>query len=385
MNVLSFGYDTGLLLPEDPQNESQYRQKRYCELLDQHRAFVILMDQPTYNERSLADGKIWSVSAIGQNGWTQIAEASAQAGRVCRLFRPDVVEYQDPLIAGSAAYWTAKKLRVPLAGGVFNDFVDSEFWLRGGFQRLLYNAAGRFVLARTARVRCDSRETAGALNQKGFTQVEYIPFYVPWLERFAVDEKVQRKRQSQWQDMPTVLCVARLAAEKNMALLLHAFGRAVSSCKRGRLIIVGSGPLEDQLKNLAVELGISDRVIWRGAVDYACLPRYYRDASLFALASDSETSARVLIMAQASHLPTISTDTSGSRDIVKDGTTGYVTPIGDAATFDVRLRELLSDEHTYNRMLYADGYDAFDQHGEAVITRRLKAFYNKVVGTHPAR
>jgi glycosyltransferase involved in cell wall biosynthesis len=111
-------------------------------------------------------------------------------------------------------------------------------------------------------------------------------------------------------------------------------------------------------------------------VPYIVVPQYYRAANLFALSSNSETSARVLIQAQASRLPTLTTATSGSRDIVSDGQTGYVTPVGDVEAFAEALHRLLNDRTTYRRMLEANGYRAIEQYGERVITTELRAFYD---------
>ena len=109
-------------------------------------------------------------------------------------------------------------------------------------------------------------------NSKGYTQVRYIPFFVPWLESFAVPDEVQRARLKRWQDDPLILCVARLSEEKNIALLLQAFGCVTSASQRGRLVVVGSGPLREELERLASGLGIAQRVSWPGAVETTALP-----------------------------------------------------------------------------------------------------------------
>jgi glycosyltransferase involved in cell wall biosynthesis len=379
VKILGFSYDTGLLLPEDPANESQYRQTQYCDLLDQQKTIVVMSREVPYRERLLACNRIRAVGVSARSSWLQVWRAWATGVRVATGFQPDIVEYQDPRLAGVAAYWVAKTLHAPLVGGVFNDFLDNPTWIKGSASHRLYNAAGKFVLSRTLHVRCDSVETTRALNEKGFAQVQHIPFYVPWLERFTAADGVQAERLRRWDEDPIVLCVARLSAEKNVALLLQAFGQAYAACRRGRLLIVGDGPLRDGLERLAAQLEISPHVSWIGSVDYVALPRFYREANIFALSSNSETSARALILAQASRVPTLTTDTSGSHDIVREGSTGYITPVGDVAGFAKRLRELLSERSIYERFLLTDEYYASEQHGQPVITTHLKAFYGDVM------
>jgi glycosyltransferase involved in cell wall biosynthesis len=284
------------------------------------------------------------------------------------------------MMSGLPAYLVSKQLRIPLVGGIFNDFLGDPAWTQGPARRRIRERVGRFVLARSALARCDSRETTDALRRMGYTQVRYVPFFVPWLERFAVSDEVIQERARRWQDDPVILCVARLAEEKNVALLLRAFAQPGEGRRRGRLVIVGSGPLADELRRLAVDLGVDDRVHWVGAVGYHELPRFFREANLFVLSSDSETSARVLTLAQAARLPTVTTRTSGSTRIVHDGLTGFIVPIGDVEALAGCLSTLLTDEGEYRRLLESDAYRAGAEYGEAAITGPLRSFYAEVAG-----
>jgi len=378
MRILGFGYDTNLLLPEDAANESQYRQRRYCELLGQEKAIVILNAGFPHRERFLADRRIWAVSASARQKWLQIGRAYAQGIRIGRQLQPDVVEYQDPKLAGLVAYLVAQVLGVPLIGGVFNDLLDNPTWLGDSVRRRFYNRVGKFVLSRSVRVRCDSAETTRSLNRRGYAQVRYVPFFVPWLERFRASDEIQRDRLQRWRDEPVILCVARLSEEKNIPLLLQAFKRVYEVGQRGQLVVVGSGPLKDDLGRLGTELGIEHRLLWTGYVDFPALLQHFHQANIFVLPSNSEASARVLIQAQAARLPTLTTATSGSRDIVHDGQTGYITPIGDVRAFAEALDRLLNDRATYQRMLESNAYRALEQHGEQVIVTGLRMFYDSL-------
>ncbi|MBI2962866.1 MAG: glycosyltransferase [Deltaproteobacteria bacterium] len=377
MKILSFGYDSNLLLPEDPRNEGQYRQRRYCELLGQEKRFVVLDRDAPREESVLAAGRVRSYGAAGRSLWTRCRSAHRLGLEIGREFRPDIVEYQDPRIVGWVAWRVARRLGVPLVGGLFNDFIDDARWLAGSPGRRLLNAQAKLVLAKSRGVRCDSARTTEALRAKGFANLRHVPFFVPWLERFAVDDEAQRQRLRRWAEDPLVLCVARLAREKNLPLLLRALARATGAAGRGRLVLVGAGSERQPLERLAADLGIAARTRFAGAVDYFALPEHYRAASIFALSSDSETSARVLILAQAARLPTVTTATSGSAEIVADRSTGFVTPLGDEAAFADRLALLVADEAAYRAQLAAR-FEALDRFGESAITTGLRAFYESL-------
>lgn len=369
MKILSFGTDTSLLSPDDPANAGQYRQRRYCERLDQSKTFIILGANESVRERVLAEGRL---RAFGVGAGLRGLIRGYQMGvRVGRQFQPDVVEYQDPKALGVIAYAAARALRIPLVGGVFNDLLDNPAWLGGSARRRLLNGLGKWVLARSSAVRCDSAEATSALHRQGYDRVDYIPFFIPWIERFAVPEAAVTARLTQWDADPIVLCAARLVAGKNIPLLLNAF----ATLPRGRLIITGSGPLKDSLPQQAAELGIADRMMWAGFVDFETLISYFHSANLFVLPSDAETSARVLIQAQAARLPTVTTATSGSRAIVSEGRSGYVTPVGDAAALADALRGVVADRALYQRMLSSPDYYDCARHSEAMVMPRLKEFY----------
>jgi glycosyltransferase involved in cell wall biosynthesis len=380
VRVLSFGYDTNLLMPEDLRNESQARQAHYCDRLDQRRTLIVMTMQPmALSEQYLFGNQLHIVQAYGRRAWTRIWRAYQIGERMTREFKPDLVEYQDPRLAGVAAYAVAQKHRLPLVGGLFNSSINQSAWLRQRFSHYLYNAMGLFVLKRTNYVRSNSRMAVESLTTNGSPPIEYIPFYVPWLEKFAASDEIQWTRLQRWRDDPVILCVARLAEQKNLALLLKAFANVYHMTHRGQLVIIGHGPLEIELKTLATTLDISARVRWAGSVNYLDLPQAYFEANVFALSSDFEGSARVLVLAQAAGLPTITTETSGARDVVRENLTGVIVPIGDLQGLTSALTRLLTDENAYTAMLNLGHYSALEEYGEAVINGPLRAFYAKAV------
>jgi glycosyltransferase involved in cell wall biosynthesis len=306
---------------------------------------------------------------------TRLAAALAQALQIARRWRPDLIEYQGPQQAGLVAALAALLVRRPLVGGVYNDFLDQPAWLGHSRLRRAANRLGHWVLRRSAAVRCDSPETTAALNRAGYRQVEYIPFFMPWLEQFAASAETQAARLARWTEAPVILCLARLAEEKNIALLLEALAQPRPGIARARLMLAGAGPQAARLQRLAADLGLTKRIVWLGPVAFADLPRLYREANLFVLPSNSETSARVLILAQAARLPTVTTATSGSRSVVRDGRSGYVTPLNDAPALGAALDRLLSDRALYQRMLQSPEYYDAAPHTEAGVMPRLREFY----------
>jgi glycosyltransferase involved in cell wall biosynthesis len=91
------------------------------------------------------------------------------------------------------------------------------------------------------------------------------------------------------------------------------------------LLIMGSGPLEQDLKRLASELGIADKVWFAGQVPNG--RRYFRVFDVFALTSDHEPFGMVLLEAMAAGLPIICSDSGGGAEVARD--VGVLFALGD--------------------------------------------------------
>ncbi|MCG7372709.1 glycosyltransferase [Pseudomonas luteola] len=129
------------------------------------------------------------------------------------------------------------------------------------------------------------------------------------------------------QDAWIVGNVGRLHPDKDQATLLKGFAQALPSLPAHALLaIVGKGRLEEELKDLARELAIADRVVFLGKVaDARC---YFKAFDAFALSSDHEPFGMVLLEAMAVGVPIIATACGGAREII-DGV-GLLFPLRDS-------------------------------------------------------
>ena len=110
--------------------------------------------------------------------------------------------------------------------------------------------------------------------------------------------------------------VARLHPDKDQKTLLRGFARVADRLADSQLVIVGTGRLEPELKVLANELGIADKVVFMGRLEQAWL--YYQAFDSFVLSSDHEPFGMVLLEAMAAGLPVACTDCGGGAEVVGD-------------------------------------------------------------------
>lgn len=142
---------------------------------------------------------------------------------------------------------------------------------------------------------------------------------------------------------PTILCVARLVVRKGVHLLLNAFAQLRAEDVKARLVIVGTGDDEDNLRLLATKLGISHSVEFRGVVPRAEMPELYRNADIFVLPSENEGMSNAALEALASGLPLVLTDVGGTAELVTSSENGLIVPVGNCTAMSAALKVLLCD------------------------------------------
>nr|AAM76052.1 glycosyl transferase [Pseudomonas chlororaphis] len=144
--------------------------------------------------------------------------------------------------------------------------------------------------------------------------------------------------------------VGRLHPDKDQATLLRGFAAALPGLPReSQLAILGSGRLEQNLKDLSRELGIADRVLFLGQVTEA--RRYFRAFDAFALSSDHEPFGMVLLEAMAAGVPLLATACGGAKEVVEG--VGILFPLGDAEHMAQGLQHLAGMDEN-QRLLCAE-------------------------------
>src|SRR3989344_618664 len=113
-----------------------------------------------------------------------------------------------------------------------------------------------------------------------------------------------------------------------------------------KLLIVGQGVLENELKNLATNLKLTDRVRFAGFIDHASLPSYLHISDIFVRPSLSEGFGISFIEAMAARIPVIATPVGGIPDFIKDGETGLFCEAGNPKSIAQKVEKLIKDKES---------------------------------------
>jgi glycosyltransferase involved in cell wall biosynthesis len=178
----------------------------------------------------------------------------------------------------------------------------------------------------------------------------------------AVDTSAFHAASREQTEPTRLMNVALHLPVKGLDVLLHAF--AELSRPQLTLDLIGDGPETSDLKRLAEDLGVGDRVRFRGRASPPEIAEALRASDVFVLSSHSENMPLALLEALCCGLPAAATDVGGVREAV--GEDGVLTPPGDAAALAQAIETVL------------DNYGRFDR--ESIAKRAAGRFSFEAVG-----
>ncbi|HSO08188.1 MAG TPA: glycosyltransferase family 1 protein [Pelomicrobium sp.] len=258
--------------------------------------------------------------------------------RAWSLRRPDAVHIATEGPLGWSALQAATRLKLPVMTGFHTNFHTytayyGVAWLRKsilGYLRKFHNRAGATLVP--------THEMLEQLAAEGFQRLRVVSRGVD-VELFGPARRRRDLRKS-WgvgDDDLAVIHVGRLAAEKNLPLVLRAFNAVKTRNPSARLVLVGDGP-----ERRALEAG-SPQHVYAGMRTGVDLAEHYASGDLFLFPSLTETYGNVTVEAMASGLAVVAFDYAAAREHIRHGENGLVAACDDADRFVSLAAELAAD------------------------------------------
>jgi glycosyltransferase involved in cell wall biosynthesis len=178
------------------------------------------------------------------------------------------------------------------------------------------------------------------------------------------------------------LAVGRLEAVKDYPTLLRALARAPQPA---HLLVLGAGPLEAELNKMAARLGLGQRVRFAGFCPNVA--RWMQAADGFVLSSRYEGLPMVLLEAGACGLPAVATDVPGTREVIVDGETGWLAPVGDPEQLGAAMNRLMQLPLSERRAIGEGAQRHVAEHFslEAVLDRWEQLYANLLIRKNATR
>ena len=174
--------------------------------------------------------------------------------------------------------------------------------------------------------------------------------------------------------------VGRLDPIKNLPMLIRSIAELHTEFARLRVLIVGDGPVRDELESSVQQYGLENVVRMAGFRSdarqlAACL-------ETFVLCSFSEGTSMALLEAMAAGVPAVVTKVGGNPELIADELTGRVVPSDDTSALTAALRKNIDDRDSAIKMAAAARQRFDERFSFSAMLDRYRSFYTQMLRTH---
>ena len=288
------------------------------------------------------------------NELRQIKATEARLEQLARELRPDILHAHSPVLNAIPALRVGKRLGIPVVYEIrafWEDAaVDHGTTRQNSLRYRLTRALETWVLRRVDHAFTICEGLRKDIVERGIPadKVTVIPNAVD-IETFQLSGEPDAALKSRLSlDGTTVIgFIGSFYAYEGLDLLLDAFPVMLAKRPELRVLLVGGGPQEANLKAQAERLGVTDKVIFTGRVPHGEVSRYYDLIDLLAYPRHSMRLTELVtplkpLEAMAQGRIFIASDVGGHKELIRDGETGRLFRAGSASALAEVAEEMLS-------------------------------------------
>lgn len=256
-------------------------------------------------------------------------------------FRPDVIHAHWLIPQGLWAVLIKKMLKIPV-------FITAHGADVFSLRAPVSVKVKKWIVDNTDRIVTVSEALAEVLRSdtRRSLQPSIIPMGVD-ASVFSPHKRRESIREQYGINGPFLLFVGRLTEKKGVRFLIDAMSMVTTKCPEAKLLIVGHGELEQELRKQVNTCGLEKFVFFAGGMTNAQLPAYYATADIFIGPSvqvkggDTEGFGLTFVEAMMSGCLAIGTRIGGIEDIIQDGDTGYLVTPADSNALAAKVVEVI--------------------------------------------
>ncbi|NRR30556.1 glycosyltransferase [Oxalobacteraceae bacterium] len=275
---------------------------------------------------------------------------------------------------GASTLWLAQHCGLPVVVSVHNAFPQTTFsqWHQPLLRQAFRSVRGVYAVSASAL----QHFLALFQSYLGDT-VRYavIPNSVD-IERFRCDRALRapaRARLGLPEDCLAIGSVARLSEQKRPEALIRLLQALLPRFPQLYLVLIGTGPLEADLRAQAQHSGVAGRVLFAGFQD--AVEQLLPALDVHVLLSRNEGFGIATIEAMACGVPVVCSDVPGSRDILQHSAGGLLVPAEDDGAIAAAVADLLNSPLRRLRMGQAARAEVAAQYASAIVGEQVRSFY----------
>ena len=320
-------------------------------------AMVEEVDGLTFHRTSLP-----SPAPSGVAELRQMRAVQARIEELARELRPDVLHAHSPVLNAIPAIRAGRKLGIPVVYEIrafWEDAaVDHGTTTEGSVRYRVTRALETWALKRIDHAFTICEGLRRDIVERGIpaAKVTVIPNAVD-VEGFQLSGAADPvlRRQLGLEGATVLGFVGSFYAYEGLDLLLDAFPALLHKRPELRLLLVGGGPQETNLKAQAQRLGVADKLIFTGRVPHSEVSRYYDQIDLLAYPRHSMRLTELVtplkpLEAMAQGRLFVASDVGGHRELIRDGETGTLFKAGSADALAAAVLDMLAHRERWPAM-----------------------------------
>jgi len=382
MNIL-------FIIPRYPNEENGFANpffKEQAESVSEHHSVIVVSAElnkncfsirPKYQLREVCSERlsVYQLSICKSfpvyNSFNHAQVALKFIGKILQSKKIDVIHCQNAFIAGYIGYLANKKYGIPYLITQHSYFsLDNDKLLQKQFSPVFRSKIHEFIIRksfkRAARLIAVGELLKVEMESVFNRAVDVIPNVID-VERFNIPRNNNRSNIK-------IGFVGNLLYNKGLDVLFHALKQQKN--QEYTLEIVGKGEEKESLQKLADELGISDRITFRGYIDPIDLPKFYSSLDVFVLPSRRETFGVVVIEALAAGIPVITNSCGGPEYIINEDV-GVLYDYCDSNSLHEKLDLFFSKPQSFNHEQIKQY--AKENYSNIAFNRKITKIYNELL------
>ena len=301
------------------------------------------------------------------NHMANIAPMVKRILEVIEIEKPDVIHAHSPALNGLAALKAGRKSGLPVVYEIRAFWEDAavdhgtckEDDLRYRLTRKMEN----YVVKNASAVTTICQGLRGDLISRGFDENKFtVIANAVNIEQFNVITPQDKAKNAdladslQLTDCDVLGFLGSFYAYEGIDLAIAAMPTVLAKNPRARLLLVGGGPQEQNLKQQVILLGLEGKVIFTGRVPHSEVGKYYSLVDLLVYPRKAMRLTNLVtplkpLEAMAQGKPVLASDVGGHKELISDNETGFLFKAGDSVELAERLLELLADKNQLTSVL----------------------------------
>lgn len=361
---------------------------------DGHQVLIVTTD-PKAKTHYIKDGVLYCPAKGIKKiyGYGVTLPISLKRLEYIKQFDPDIIHIHTEFSIGIFGMWAARVLKKPMVYTLHTMYDDYLFYIFperfDKYAKPATHAYFRNVAKRATEIIGPSLKVVEFLKRCGVDRhVNVIPnitdltLFLPENVDFGKVKAIRQKHNIT--DKCITMCfVGRLGKEKSIDVLIKYLSQ-MKDKDRFRLFVIGDGPEADNLKNQALQLGVSDNVYFTGKINHSDIAAYYYASDIYATASVTEMNSISMLEAMASGLMVLQRFDVYNADQIIQGKNGYLfhdfdefnTLLENFASMSPQRRRQLREKTAAFSRRY--GPKEFIEKVENVYEMALHKFYNVI-------